>query len=137
MPTQETEEPKPVDPVAKGKTEVVVGKPTFGPWVNGKCVVTVAVTHEIDSTVDSWSGESRKAVRFWGLLQVDLAVTSNGFTDGTPKPGGGPKTIKYTFTVEDDWDFQLDATMTFLAKKTDPGNSTKDGNTGKVKAKKP
>jgi len=94
-----------------GTTKITAGIPSYT-WNGNVATVTIVVTHEIDSGTFAWTGEGRTAKHTFPVLPpTTLYVTSSGFPNGTPTPGGGGKSITYTFTVMDGWTWTFEADM--------------------------
>ncbi len=103
---------------ADGKTELNVGQPSFI-WTGNVAKVSIDVTHEINSDALGWAGEAREA---WEVLTFNpfgnnpIPTFSTGFPKGPPSPGKGPKTITYTFDVQNGWDIKFTARMLYTPK---------------------
>lgn len=115
---------------AAGTTRVVLGDPNYQ-WNGNTATVTIEVTMELSSDEHSFVGETREAFHtFPALPKAPITpVYSNGFgMNGPPTPGGGPKTITYTFEVQNGWTYDFKAVMQY--KKTanaQPSNLPKEG----------
>lgn len=107
---------------AAGTTRVVLADPTYQ-WNGNTGTVTIVVTMELSSDEHSFVGETREAIHTIPALP-DPPITpvfSNGFgAGGPPTPGGGAKTITYTFEVQNGWTYDFEAVMKYKKTANDP-----------------
>ncbi len=110
----------------KGKNEIKIGQPQIM-WNGIVGKVTIEVTHEVNSN-HVWVSEGREAKRLITIVGVvidtqDIFVQGGNFAGGPPVRGG-PRTITYTFTVEDGWQIRFVAVM--MCQEAKAGGSSKD-----------